>query len=528
MGGGPDVGVQVEAAQQRFQRPQPIRVRVLVDAIDEWQLRVPGQRRHGLVGGQHEVLDDALRLAPGHEQYVLGLAGLVQHEFGLVDLKVDGAPGGPLAPQHVGEGAHVRQRRADSLGDVGLAAFKIAVRRFVGQPRVGVDDRFHEPMVHDPALLDVHEQAQGQAIHVRHQRAEVVGQAFRQHRHGQPRQVQRGAPLQRVPVDGGARTDVVADIGDVYPQPPALFRALDGNGVVKVLCGGAVDGEGEQRAQVLPPDGVLGLYRIGHGLGFLQDRPGGLGGEALVLRDRAHQRRQALLVAQHPQDACVDRTAGLGIAVDGEQGDFVVIQRVEVSGQHHVVGNAHVAGDGGGHRLDLRAALAHGLEGLALDAHIGGEALPAPAEYGVQLAVFAQRAHQHQVVGHAALCATVFELQRSPAPDGLGHWRAVALEGDPRRAQPDGLGDGPAALPGSGDASFPGQFVQRHLYRLEGALVLLGKLPRGQRHARGFDLRIPLRLHGVHSFASSVCFLSMRICSTRLRAARWTVTCRFS
>ena len=181
---------------------------------------------------------------------------------------------------------------------VRLAALKQPVRRLVGQAGVGVDDRFHQPVVDHTAVLDVHEQAQRQTIHVRHQRAKAVGQAFGQHGHGQAGQVQRCAPLIGVAVNGVARAHIVADVSDVHAQPPALFRALDGHRVVEILRRSAVDGEGQQSAQILAADGVLRPNRVGHVFRRLCHCAGGFGGKALIFRYGAQQRGETLLLTQ--------------------------------------------------------------------------------------------------------------------------------------------------------------------------------------------------------------------------------------
>ena len=124
---------------------------------------------------------------------------------------------------------------------------------------------------------DGHLAHHAQAIDLWVQRAQSVGQHFRQHRDHLRREVDRVAAAARFVIQRGAWTHIVADVGDRDPQAPAtaaFFLAV--HGVVEVARIFTVDGDQRQFAQI--DAALLGRFRhllaeIGHLLFHLR-RPG--------------------------------------------------------------------------------------------------------------------------------------------------------------------------------------------------------------------------------------------------------------
>ena len=60
-------------------------------AVEEGDIALAGDARHLFIGGEHEVLDQPLGLAPLAGTHVDRFAGRVQHELRLAQLEVDRA-----------------------------------------------------------------------------------------------------------------------------------------------------------------------------------------------------------------------------------------------------------------------------------------------------------------------------------------------------------------------------------------------------------------------------------------------------
>ena len=73
-----------------------------------------------------------------------------------------------------------------------------------------------------PFGVEVHEDAHSQAVLIRLEAAQLAGEPFGEHGVGAVGEVDRSAALQRLLVDDAVQFDVVADVGDVNPQPETV------------------------------------------------------------------------------------------------------------------------------------------------------------------------------------------------------------------------------------------------------------------------------------------------------------------
>ena len=122
-----------------------------------------------------------------------------------------------------------------------------------------------------PSGADHHPHRERAARLARHQRAEIVGDAFRQHRHYAVREIDGIAAHQRIAVERRTGPDVECDIGDRDVDDEAAFVVRIGilfgvNRVVVVLRIRRVDGDERHVAPVLAP---LQVRRLGF-LGLAQ------------------------------------------------------------------------------------------------------------------------------------------------------------------------------------------------------------------------------------------------------------------
>ena len=88
------------------------------------------------------------------------------------------------------------------------------------------------------AQLQGNQRREGQANLVRIERADAVGQLLGQHRDDLICIVDAGAAAVSFQIQRCARTDIVADIGDVDAKIPVLVVALQGNRIVQILAVG--------------------------------------------------------------------------------------------------------------------------------------------------------------------------------------------------------------------------------------------------------------------------------------------------
>ena len=108
------------------------------------------------------------------------------------------------------------------------------------------------------AAADMHVAHHAQAIHMRIQRAQAVGQFFRQHRDHAARKIHRVAAQNRLAIQRVTGLHIVADIGNRHHQPVAAFFRRAIHRIVEIARGLAVDGDQRQVADVFAPRPICG------------------------------------------------------------------------------------------------------------------------------------------------------------------------------------------------------------------------------------------------------------------------------
>ena len=107
-----------------------------------------------------------------------------------------------------------------------------------------------------PSRAEDHAHRERGPVLERAQRAEVVRDPLRQHRHDPVGEIDRVAALERLPIEGRAGADIGRDVGDGDgdDEPAGVAGIGIGRGmdrVVVVLGVGRIDGDERQRAPVL-------------------------------------------------------------------------------------------------------------------------------------------------------------------------------------------------------------------------------------------------------------------------------------
>ena len=250
--------------------------------------------RRGDVGQHHALLDHPVRIVARIQQHALDVFGFIDVELRLGRVEVQRAALASRGVQdlvHVHQGQQAFEHRADLAPRFRTRLKQGRMGEVIGQPRGRAHDRRVEARALERATLaDLHVGHEAEAIDMRLQRAELVGQRRRQHRHDPLREVHRGTTLPRVVIQRRAFAHVMTDVGDGHDQAEAAFDGLGINGVVKVLGIFAVDGDQRHRTQIEAPGGLFRIDAAAIGLGFahgigrkglrqVEPRNGGLGGQ---------------------------------------------------------------------------------------------------------------------------------------------------------------------------------------------------------------------------------------------------------
>ena len=191
---------------------------------------------------------------PRHDRDRTSLA--VEHDPVLGQIQFERSPRPPRPVEHR-EGAvqRVETLRRERQHRVGRAITG-RLNRFVGQPRRRAHQRPLEAMSPlTPGGVDPQMRCDAGAVLARFQGAQIVRERLWQHRHDPVGEVDRIAAMHRFAVEGAARPDVMADIGDRDDDMPAaaVFRIgirFGPDGIIEIARILAVDRDQGEIAQI--------------------------------------------------------------------------------------------------------------------------------------------------------------------------------------------------------------------------------------------------------------------------------------
>ncbi len=184
------------------------RIGGLVDAVDRGHLPPLQFRRDGLVGEQHELLDEAVRVVALGRGDGLDLPFLVQPDLGLGQVEVDRSPAPAAVTKPLEQAVHVPQHRDD------LRLDRPVQRRLPGQD--GVHARVRQPgAAADDAVVELDADRLAARVDLDHaglhepidagiEAAQAGGQLGREHVDRAIGEVDRRAAVARVVVQGAA------------------------------------------------------------------------------------------------------------------------------------------------------------------------------------------------------------------------------------------------------------------------------------------------------------------------------------
>ena len=162
--------------------------RSLVYTVHERNLLLPCELRRALVRGEHELLDDALGLAPLARLYVVTDAVLADDELALGRFKLGGVTTLLLRDEDVGKLVHQRELvryRAVFLGDAAVGSsrkYGVYLRIYALYARA--DNALAEAVSEDiPLAVELRECRQSEPVLVGIERADAVRELLREHRY---------------------------------------------------------------------------------------------------------------------------------------------------------------------------------------------------------------------------------------------------------------------------------------------------------------------------------------------------------
>ncbi len=256
-----------EGLRQRFELQNFFRIGRFVDPAQAGNGARFQELRDGLIGGQHEFLDQSVRDI-AHAAADVGHTALfieVNHRLG--QIKINRAA--PVTPriQDQRQFAHVAEVRGQRR--VALAQFRIAFQHLVDvgvRHPLGRTDhpRREAGSQHRATRVKFHHRAHHQAVHFRIQRADTVGKSFGQHGHSAVGEVHAGSAEARLAVKRRAAAHVMRHIGDMHLQLiAAAGQRFHVDRVVEVAGGFAINGDDRQRAEILAALEIGGLHLLG-------------------------------------------------------------------------------------------------------------------------------------------------------------------------------------------------------------------------------------------------------------------------
>ena len=377
--------IQAELLEEGPERLELFRRRPLVHAVQRRVFSALQKSGSADVGRQHAFLDQAVRVVALRLHDVLDLALLIEQHLRFGGLEIDGAALLPRLGQDVIQRIQVLQMR-QQMRRHRLALYRLQAERgghaVVGEARLRAHHRGIEAIGPDLALrIHAHLAHHAQAIHLRIERAQAVGELLRQHRDDAARKIHRIAALARGGVQHIAGAHIVAHIGDRHPQAEILALAFAVHGIVEIPRRLAVDGHQRQRAQVLPPLDVVRTHSVGQ-----------------LFREARHRAREfirQLVLAQRN----LNFHAGVGVVAehfdDAPCGLRVLVRLGHDFHRHHLAGRSPHVRAGGNQNVLADAPVLGGDEGNAVrfvqapdqarigardDFHDGAFRAPAPVD----------------------------------------------------------------------------------------------------------------------------------------------------
>ena len=408
-------------------------VGIVVDAVDMRDRTLVEGRRHALVGEEHELLDELVRLVVLHDLGAVRPPVLVAVDLDLLHLQVERTGAEAFGAEHLGDVPEVVDHALDQVqfgvgelgerpaGRAGLVGrgrgegADLVLRQvpqegvglLVGQALHAADHRVGELGPHQAGVgREFAEHRLHEAVLGLDERAEAARERVGQHRDDRADEVGRVAAFAGLDVERRAGLHVMRDVGDVDAHAHVAVRqALHRQRVVEVLGVVGVDGDRRHLPEVLASGAVALRDRLAERCGRGGDRGREFRVESVAAEDGEVFGHRRVRHAEHFGERA--RRAQVA-AFPGVEADDHLVAGLRRGGQPGAGGVAH--------------------DDLARDARVVGDDEPLQAVVAEGAGELRERAldHAHDRAGAPVLAAAF-------APAGVElHEHAVAVEGDVR------------------------------------------------------------------------------------------------
>ena len=201
---------------------------LLVHTVDTREPSIPQEACHRFVCSDHCLFDE-LSCVGALPQLV------VEANLGFNRIEVDATRG--LASSHAlfGEGRELQHTLINLIGNLARVAIDTFLSFVVSEPSARPNERWIDVDTCDATIcVEHHVDCHGTSRFMRAQRANVVRQRFRQHRHDAVDEIHTRCTPASVQIDRRGPWHVVPHIGNVHAEPPFSIDAIDGHGVIVI------------------------------------------------------------------------------------------------------------------------------------------------------------------------------------------------------------------------------------------------------------------------------------------------------
>ena len=178
--------------------PHPVRIRIIMGPVKERDFLPEIILCHGLIGYEHEILDDFRGRIPVIGFNIPRFSLLIQNNFRLREIKINGTSLLSLRPQKIRQFLHIPDHGDQYF--VFCQNILITVQNLlyasVTHPSIYMDDGFRDHMIyHRSFFIHCHDAAHGQTIFSGIQGADSIGQSSWQHRNHPVYQIDTGTSV---------------------------------------------------------------------------------------------------------------------------------------------------------------------------------------------------------------------------------------------------------------------------------------------------------------------------------------------
>ena len=307
-----DMEAQTERCEEALQTLDLLRGGRLMHAVDERLFLQLHVARHGLICREHALFDDGLadRARTLFERDGMSIG--IELYLDLGQLKVNRAAPMTLGAQHLAQTAQRLKHRADVavVRDERLITGKDAVDKRIGKAARNMDHARHDLIASDLAVhADLHLTRHRETIHALVQAADPVRQLLREHRNHTVDEIDARPAPRRLTIERFARTDIVADIGDIDAEEEPAVLLIGVDTVVDVLRILTINRDNGEITSVTPPCILLGKRILRAARRRLCD----IGRELLIeivgAHDGEHVHAGVARLAEHLDDASLGAPA---------------------------------------------------------------------------------------------------------------------------------------------------------------------------------------------------------------------------